>query len=71
LTLTANVIAWPVAWLAIHRFLEVIDYPHPVQIRIVHFLGAGLLTLALTIVTVWIQTYRAATIDPVRALRYE
>jgi putative ABC transport system permease protein len=71
LTLIANVIAWPISYFLIHRILRIIDYPNPVQIRLTYFLWAGLLTLAMTILTVGVQTYRAARIDPVRALRYE
>lgn len=71
LTLIANVIAWPICYFIIHRILKIIDYPHPIQINFTHFLWAGLLTLVLTIVTVWAQTYRAALVDPVKALRYE
>jgi putative ABC transport system permease protein len=71
LTLIANVIAWPICYFIIQRILRVIDYPHPIQISLAYFLLAGLLTLVLTIVTVWVQTYRAALVDPVKALRYE
>jgi putative ABC transport system permease protein len=71
LTLIANVIAWPICYFIIQGILRVIDYPHPIQISLTYFLLAGLLTLVLTIVTVWVQTYRAALVDPVKALQYE
>ena len=71
LTLMANLLAWPVCYFIIQWILRLIDYPHPVRIGFTHFLWAGLLTLALTIVVVWAQTLRAASIDPVKALRYE
>jgi putative ABC transport system permease protein len=71
LALIANVIAWPICYFTIQRILRVIDYPHPIQISFTYFLWAGLLTLVLTIVSVWVQTFRAAKVDPIKALRYE
>jgi putative ABC transport system permease protein len=71
LTLIANVIAWPICYFIIQRILRTIDYPHPIQISLTYFLLAGLLTLVLTIVTVWYPTYRAALVDAAKALRYE
>ncbi|MFC1877909.1 FtsX-like permease family protein [Thermodesulfobacteriota bacterium] len=71
LALIANVISWPICHFAIQQILRFIDYPYPIKISFIYFLYAGFLTLFLTIVTVWIQTYRAAWVDPVKALRYE
>ena len=71
LTLMANLLAWPVCYFIIQRILRLVDYPHPVRIGFTHFLWAGILTLTLTVVVVWVQTLRAASIDPVKALRYE
>ena len=71
ITLVANILAWPVCHFAIQQILKFTDYPHPIRIRLADFALAGLLTLVLTIATVGFQTYRAALVDPVKALRYE
>jgi ABC-type antimicrobial peptide transport system permease subunit len=71
LTLIANVIAWPICYLIIQWILKIIHYPHPIHIAFTRFLLAGLLTEVLTIAAVWVQSFRAASADPVKALRYE
>ena len=71
ITLIANLLAWPVCHFTIQYILKLINYPFPVKLTLADFMITGFLTLLLTIVTVLIQTYRAARIDPIMALRYE
>lgn len=65
----AFVVAVPVAWLAMDRWLE--DFAYRVDLGPLVFLGAGLLALLIAVATVSAQALRAATSDPVRSLRYE
>jgi putative ABC transport system permease protein len=65
----ATIIAWPVAWYLMSRWLE--NFAYRIQLNIATFVLAGVLALIVAIVTVSTQAYRAATVDPVRALRYE
>jgi putative ABC transport system permease protein len=65
----AFVVAVPVAWLAMSRWLE--GFAYRVEIGPGVFLLAGLLTAAIALATVSYQALRAATTDPVKALRYE
>jgi hypothetical protein len=65
----AAVIAWPIAWYAAGRWLE--DYPYRVGVGWETFVFAGLLVLAVALSTVSYQVVRAATSNPVEALRYE
>ena len=52
-----------------NRWLE--DYPYRIDLEIVPFLIAGCLALVIAQVTVSYQAMRAASGDPVKALRYE
>ena len=65
----ANLIAWPVAWWAMRDWLNRFDLRIPLTIT--PFALAGLLALAIALVTVAGHTLRVARIRPVLALRYE
>ena len=69
LVLLANVIAWPLAWFAVHRWLE--DYAYRIPISWWVFLAAGILALGIALVTVSILAMRAAMANPVKSLRSE
>jgi len=65
----ANVIAWPVAWLVMHRWLE--GFAYRVALGPSFFLLAALLSVAIALITVGAQAIRAALTNPVIALRHE
>ena len=65
----ANLIAWPVAWWVMHRWLEGFAYRTAIRWEI--FLAAALLALLTAILTVSYQTIRAALINPAKSIRYE
>ncbi|UCD38057.1 MAG: ABC transporter permease [Fidelibacterota bacterium] len=69
LVATANIIAWPIAWFAMRRWLE--NFAYRIDLGLGVFILAGLLALVIALVTVSWQTFRAATANPVEALRYE
>ncbi len=69
LILLANVLAWPLAYLATHRWLQDFAYRAPVPVWI--FIAASTLVLALGFLTTSYHSVRAATADPVDSLRYE
>jgi len=69
LVLLANVIAWPLAYLAIHRWLE--DYAYRIPISWWVFALAGILALGIALATVSILAVRAAVANPVKSLRSE
>ena len=69
LVLLANLIAWPLAWYAIHRWLE--DYAYRIPISWWVFMLAGVLAMAIALVTVGILAFRAAVANPVKSLRTE
>lgn len=67
--LAANLLAWPVAFFAMRRWLE--DFPYRTGPGAERFLLAALLALAVAMATVAWQSFRAARADPVRTIRHE
>lgn len=69
LVLLANLIAWPVAYYFMARWLNA--FPYRVDIALWMFLMAALIALAVAVCTVCIQTIKAAMANPVKALKSE
>jgi putative ABC transport system permease protein len=67
--LAANVIAWPVAYYAMSKWLE--GFVYRVDLEVWLFLLGGALALVIALATVSYQAVRASTANPVDALRYE
>ena len=65
----ALVVAFPLAFYAIGRWLETFAYHTDISPAL--YAAALLITLLVTVLTVSFQAYRAAVADPVKALRYE
>ena len=65
----AFVIATPIAWYAMHKWLENFAYKTDLSWWI--FALAGVLALGIAMLTVSFQSWKAATRNPVEALRYE
>ena len=65
----AFIVASPLAWYAMHKWLENFAYKTTLSWWI--FALAGLLALGIALLTVSWQSWRAATRNPVEALRYE
>ncbi len=69
LVLFAFIIACPTAWYAMHKWLE--NFAYKTNLSWWVFATAGLTALFVVIVTVSWQSWRAASRNPVEALRYE
>jgi putative ABC transport system permease protein len=67
--LISILISSPVAWYAMHRWLE--NFAYKTNLSWWIFALAGLLALGIALLTVSWQSWRAATRNPVEALRYE
>ncbi len=65
----AFVIATPIAWYTMHKWLE--DFAYKTEISWWIFMVSGMLTLGIALLTVSWQSWKAATRNPVEALRYE
>ena len=69
LVLLAALIASPVAWLAMNKWMESFAYHVPVRWWI--FVLAGLLALIITLATISLQTIKVARANPVDAIKSE
>jgi putative ABC transport system permease protein len=69
LVLISNVIAWPVAYFAMNRWLE--NFAYRIDLTLLIFIGSGLIALCIAWVTVGGTAAKAASQKPVLALRYE
>ena len=69
LVLIAFIIATPVAWYSMYQWLQ--DFAYRTEISWWIFLLAGLIALFIALATVSLQSWRAATRNPVEALHYE
>ena len=69
LVVVAFVLAAPVVYLTMDRWLE--GYAYRTDIALWIFLAVGLAALAIAVLTVSYQAIRAAVVNPVEALRYE
>ena len=67
--LIANVLAWPLAWFAMHNWLH--NFAYHINITIWPFLLAGLTAMGIALITVSWQTVKSATANPINALKYE
>jgi ABC-type antimicrobial peptide transport system permease subunit len=62
-------IASPLAWLAMNKWLQ--NYAYHTKIEWWIFILAGLISVAITLITISFQTIKAALINPVKSLRSE
>ncbi|UCE18445.1 MAG: ABC transporter permease [Gemmatimonadota bacterium] len=65
----ANIIAWPLAYYVMNRWLE--NFSYRVKLGIETFLLAAFLALTVALLTVSYQSLKAALANPVESLRYE
>ena len=69
LVLLAFLLAAPIAWYGLSRWLQ--DFPYRIQLEWWFFGLAGLVAVAIAFLTVGVQSARAALVNPVESLRSE
>jgi putative ABC transport system permease protein len=67
--LIGNLIAWPVAWYLMHKWLE--NFAYQINISLWVFLLAGVLALLIALLTVSYQSIKAGLANPIKSLRSE
>ncbi len=67
--IAANIIAWPLAYLAVSRWLE--NFPYRIEPGLPVFVIAGVIALLIALVTVGSQSWEKAGINPAHTLRNE
>lgn len=65
----ANVIAWPIAWLVMDNWLQ--NFAYRIDLYWWVFVLSGVLALFIALITVGLQVYRAAILNPVESIKYE
>ena len=66
--LVANIIAWPVAYYAISKWLD--DFAYKTEMGIWIYILAAVVALLISILTISFQSIKAANTNPVKTLRY-
>lgn len=69
LILIANMIAWPVAWYFMNEWLN--EFAYHIEMNIFTYLGAGILAMVITLITIGSQTMKSALTNPATILRNE
>jgi len=69
LVLIANLIAWPLAWWIMNKWLQ--SFPYRIEISPLLFVLAGFGVVIIAFFSVGFQTVKAALINPAETLKYE
>ena len=67
--LLANIIAWPIAWYAMQKWLQ--NFAYRSSLNPLLFLLAGALSMVIAALPVGYHAVKAAIADPISSLRYE
>jgi putative ABC transport system permease protein len=65
----AFILACPIAWYVMNKWLQNFAYKTPLSWWV--FVAAGIVSVGVALITISLQSYKAATRNPVEALRYE
>jgi putative ABC transport system permease protein len=67
LVIVSVIIASPIAWYAMHRWLQ--DFAYKISIQLWVFIAAGAVAILIAFITVSVQSLKAALANPVKSLR--
>ncbi len=65
----ANILAWPVAWFIMNRWLG--NYPYRIDMSVWYLAGAGIVSVLIAGLTISSHAWQAARTNPVNCLRSE
>ncbi len=65
----ANLIAWPLTWFAMNLWLN--EFVYRMNLNVWIFVISGFSVIIIALLSISVQTFRAANTNPVRALKYE
>jgi len=69
LVFLANLIAWPLAYILINKWLN--QYTYRIELNVWPFAAAMFISMLITLITVSLRSYKVAGTNPVDALKYE
>ena len=65
----ANLVIWPLAYYSIDQWLS--NYPYATTVNVLWFILIGLAFAGTIIFTISFITFKAASVNPVRSIKYE
>jgi len=69
LVLLANLIAWPLAWYFMNKWLQ--DFPERIDMGVGLFFLSALIAVAIALLTTLYQAWKASSANPAASLKYE
>jgi len=69
LVLIANIIAWPLAWYAMHKWLS--GFAYRIDVTWITFVIVAVVSVLIALITISFQSIKAAVASPVKSLRSE
>ncbi|MCK9212417.1 MAG: FtsX-like permease family protein, partial [Ignavibacteriaceae bacterium] len=69
IVIAANVVAWPIAYYVMNKWLE--DFAYRIELSWWMFVFSGLIALMIALITVGYQAIKAAVANPAVSIRYE
>ncbi|KPL06273.1 hypothetical protein AMJ86_09055 [bacterium SM23_57] len=69
LVIISNIIAWPIAYYAMNKWLQ--NFAYHIEMEVTIFILAAVSALVIAIGTISFHTIKAASANPVNSLRYE
>jgi putative ABC transport system permease protein len=69
MVIVANVIAWPLSYYVMNRWLQ--NFAYRIDIGVVPFVLAGIIAILIALISVSFHSLKAAKANPVDSLRYE
>jgi len=67
--LLANIIAWPIAWFFMNKYLD--EFGYRIDMPWWIFFSVAILVFFIALITVSYQSWRSATQNPIESLKYE
>ena len=65
----SNIIAWPVAYILMNRWLQ--DFAYKIRLNFETFILSGFIILFIAIATISVQIIKTAKANPIKSLKYE
>jgi putative ABC transport system permease protein len=67
--LLANLLAWPVAWILMKKWLE--NFAYQISVNIWIFVLAAVVSILISVLTIFWHAWKISNTNPVNSLRYE
>jgi putative ABC transport system permease protein len=69
LVVVANILAWPIAYYALHQWLK--DFAFHIDLKIWFFIVGAIIAFIIAFLTVSAQSLKIAQTDPIKSIKYE